>query len=81
MGHRLQWGKPDRLSLLKSQVPEEESVSDEELAKVEEKPAYFTADIPRKFISIILNDWPYSGMMNVFLQTIQSNHTLSASRR
>ena len=60
VNHRLQWGKPDRLSLLQSQI-QDDPVDDEELSKDEKPPAYFTADMPRKFISIILNDWPYSG--------------------
>lgn len=60
INHRLQWGKPDRLSLLQSQI-QEDIVEDAEAGQAESPPAYFTANMPRKFISIILNDWPYSG--------------------
>lgn len=76
MNFRLQWGKHDNLSLLPSALnagePEPEAVPvtdhavDPHIRKVlpalpENAPRYFTADTPSEYISIIQNDWPYSG--------------------
>ena len=75
--HRLQGGKPDSLSLLPSRlvnstsngnvVPRSAALPDgnmkSELPPIPENaPTYFTADTPSELISIIMNDWPYSGM-------------------
>lgn len=76
MNFRLQWGKCDNLSLLPSALdtgePEPEAVPvtdhtvDPHIRKVlpalpENAPRYFTVDTPSEYISIIQNDWPYSG--------------------
>ncbi|ESK95238.1 hypothetical protein Moror_3996 [Moniliophthora roreri MCA 2997] len=53
--HRLQWGKPDTISVLLS--AHREGVSEDSEVPA---PQYFTRDIPSKYISIIQNDWPYS---------------------
>lgn len=77
---RLQWGKPDTKSLLRSSLDELALIDHQdphvtaddaapETASAEYKlpaipadhPNYFTADISPELISIILNDWPYSG--------------------
>ncbi|KIP09689.1 hypothetical protein PHLGIDRAFT_502877 [Phlebiopsis gigantea 11061_1 CR5-6] len=68
--YRLQWGQPDRLSLLASSLdgltaPQDNSNATgtqqvPEPATPPQAPQYFTADIPRELISIIMNDWPYS---------------------
>ncbi|KAH7914256.1 hypothetical protein BJ138DRAFT_434967 [Hygrophoropsis aurantiaca] len=74
INHRLQWGKPDTLSLLASALhdrypvqPDDPSVTksqDTQLLPPLPKgvPEYFTADISptSELISIIQNDWPYS---------------------
>lgn len=76
MNFRLQWGKRDNHSLLPSALntgePEPEAVPvtdhtvDPRIRKIlpplpENAPRYFTADTPSEYISIIQNDWPYSG--------------------
>ncbi|KAH9948866.1 hypothetical protein B0H21DRAFT_689339 [Amylocystis lapponica] len=70
--HRLQWGKPDALSLLRSVLdgPAASVISNistdgprrpGELPPIPDNaPSYFTADTPPELISIIMNDWPYS---------------------
>jgi hypothetical protein len=58
--HRLQWGKPDTLSLLPS-VLDVSAALPPPAAPGAPPPAYFTADTPAELISIIQNDWPYSG--------------------
>lgn len=58
--YRLQWGQPDKLSLLKSVIVDEEPenlCNGSEIGELE----YLKADSPRILISIIQNDWPYSG--------------------
>ncbi|KAG8214439.1 hypothetical protein J3R82DRAFT_9462 [Butyriboletus roseoflavus] len=61
--HRLQWGKPDTLSLLTSTLDDPSIAAtnngDPELYPT---PEYFEADIPfnSDLICIIQNDWPYS---------------------
>ncbi|KAK0439890.1 hypothetical protein EV421DRAFT_1712963 [Armillaria borealis] len=73
LNFRLQWGKPDTLSLLTSALDDMDLVrnhinpldADTVVAKdlpplPEDAPPYFTADIPPEYISIIQNDWPYS---------------------
>ena len=62
--YRLRWGQPDRLSMLKpyrGSVGEIPIIEDPHLLPI---PAvdYFRADTPPHLISIIVNDWPYSGM-------------------
>ncbi|KAJ7723321.1 hypothetical protein B0H14DRAFT_3005801 [Mycena olivaceomarginata] len=75
MNFRLQWGKPDTLSLLGSAVhdagmstpPVFETIPAEDLSVPRElpplpadAPAYFSESTPPEYISIIQNDWPYS---------------------
>ncbi|KAJ6585328.1 hypothetical protein B0H19DRAFT_418886 [Mycena capillaripes] len=75
MNYRLQWGRPDTLSLLGSAIqdtgmstpPVFESIPTEALADPRElpplpadAPEYFSESTPPQFISIIQNDWPYS---------------------
>lgn len=68
--YRLQWGQPDRLSLLPSMLDvaggshtvASLTTNPPKLPpKPVDAPPYFTADTPPEFISIIMNDWPYSG--------------------
>ncbi|KAG2133737.1 hypothetical protein DEU56DRAFT_810404 [Suillus clintonianus] len=85
INHRLQWGKPDTLSLLPSalnndtrfkDVPISPSKSDRPLpALPPDAPEYFKADMPfdSELISIIQNDWPYP-------VPIEIEHTLIWSR-
>jgi hypothetical protein len=71
VNHRLQWGKPDTQSVLRSEL--DDVIPD--VAPTVRTPAftqtdevdlkgkeYFTADSQKDLISIIQNDWPYSGM-------------------
>jgi hypothetical protein len=71
--YRLQWGKADTISKLPSRLsPPAAEKDDVGTGKVpllasglppippDTKP-YFTADIPLQLVSIIMNDWPYSG--------------------
>ncbi|KAJ7367310.1 hypothetical protein DFH08DRAFT_680409 [Mycena albidolilacea] len=75
MNFRLQWGKPDTLSLLGSAVhdagmstpPVFETIPAEDLSVPRElpplpadAPAYFSESTLPEYISIIQNDWPYS---------------------
>ena len=69
--YRLQWGQPDRRSLLLSSLegltaPHDDSNATETYGVLEptvplSAPRYFMANISPELISIILNDWPYSG--------------------
>ncbi|KAI5117003.1 hypothetical protein M0805_002671 [Coniferiporia weirii] len=62
--YRLQWGKPDRLSLLQSELEEHAppcAPRDEGLKPCFEQTDYFTSKTPAELISVIRNDWPYSG--------------------
>jgi hypothetical protein len=78
--YRLQWGKPDTLSLLQSSLDQpvyKDVVSNGDTKKsslikfpankpvipvvATHYPTHFTADTPAELISIIQNDWPYSG--------------------
>lgn len=61
--YRLRWGQPDRLSVLrqyKGSIDEIPIVDDLDSLPI---PAvdYFRADTPPHLISVIVNDWPYSG--------------------
>jgi len=61
--YRLRWGQPDRLSVLrpyKGSIDEIPIIDDPDSLPV---PAvdYFRADTPPHLISVIVNDWPYSG--------------------
>jgi len=61
--YRLRWGQPDRLSVLKpykGSIDEIPIIDDPNTLPI---PAvdYFRADTPPHLISIIVNDWPYSG--------------------
>ncbi|KAJ7643862.1 hypothetical protein FB45DRAFT_735602 [Roridomyces roridus] len=76
LNYRLQWGKPDTLSLLGSAVHDEgmstppilEGLSSNADLTVprklpplpEDAPAYFSESTPPQYLSIIQNDWPYS---------------------
>jgi hypothetical protein len=60
--HRLRWGQPDRLSILKpfkgiDEIPMLDDSDSLPIPSVD----YFRADTPSLLISIITNDWPYSG--------------------
>jgi hypothetical protein len=73
--YRLQWGKADTLSKLPSRLSppvvtaEKGDIGSGKVSVLasglppippDTKP-YFTADIPLQLVSIIRNDWPYSG--------------------
>ncbi|KAJ7078669.1 hypothetical protein C8R44DRAFT_723067 [Mycena epipterygia] len=75
MNFRLQWGKPDTLSLLGSAIqdkgmstpPVMEQLSADDLTVPRDlpplpadAPPYFSESTPPQYISIIQNDWPYS---------------------
>jgi hypothetical protein len=68
VNHRLQWGKPDTQSVLRSELdgvisPTVGTPAFTQTDEVDLKgKEYFTADSPKELISIIQNDWPYSGM-------------------
>lgn len=66
LNYRLQWGKPDRLSLLPSKLDCVETEA-EPLPEDAPLPDYFTADIHPSLVSIIQNDWPYSGVFRPLL--------------
>jgi len=67
--YRLQWGKPDKLSLLKSAIVDDdiETLKDTNSLPSGDSDAtqYFKADSPRILISIIQNDWPYSVPLDI----------------
>jgi hypothetical protein len=63
--YRLQWGKPDTLTLWPSILDlvidnAPGTVRPDASESSAEVPPYFTADTPARYISIIQNDWPYS---------------------
>ncbi|KAF8195406.1 hypothetical protein BJ912DRAFT_875993 [Pholiota molesta] len=63
--HRLRWGEPDTLSLLKSSLEVDPlfpviSPSVAGAKPSQDPPAYFSCETPSQYISIIQNDWPYS---------------------
>lgn len=59
--YRLRWGQPDTLSVLKSTLIEPKWPAESTTTNGgAQAPPYFTADTPKEYISIILNDWPYS---------------------
>jgi hypothetical protein len=62
VGRRLQWGRPDRLSVLTSglTIPDEYYELTPEQQQEQDPPEYFTAEISPRWVSIITNDWPYS---------------------
>ncbi|KAH7885450.1 hypothetical protein F5I97DRAFT_1810268 [Phlebopus sp. FC_14] len=62
LSYRLQWGKPDTLSLLPSSLSVFEHADQGSESISSETPEYFEADIPYNsdLICIIQNDWPYS---------------------
>ncbi|KIY71239.1 hypothetical protein CYLTODRAFT_346384 [Cylindrobasidium torrendii FP15055 ss-10] len=71
VNYRLQWGKPDALSLLPSALSTlppltsppvlPDSIEPVALPPLPaDAPPYFTASTPPDYISIIQNDWPYS---------------------
>ena len=74
MNHRLQWGRPDRLAILPSARDEcrvdggyENGEANADTKEIEvptpiiSTHSYFTANMPSELISVIRNDWPYSG--------------------
>ena len=71
LNHRLQWGRPDTLSLLTSTVVDSKfaSPSEFEVAGDADPPPYFTWETPAKYVSVIQNDWPYSGTVLDLLPT------------
>jgi hypothetical protein len=72
---RLQWGKADTLAKLPSRLSppvvtaEKDDVGTGKVTLLAsglppippDTKSYFTADIPLQLVSIIMNDWPYSG--------------------
>lgn len=70
----MRWGQPDSLSLLKSDLVHNstaephwhESLSHRDITIPISSviPPYFSWETPSQFISIIENDWPYSGIYN-----------------
>ncbi|KAJ3814049.1 hypothetical protein F5876DRAFT_86690 [Lentinula aff. lateritia] len=58
LNHRLQWGKPDTLSVLPSAFRDEPD-NPTRGSDANVPPPYFTSDTPDKYVSIIQNDWPY----------------------
>ena len=70
LSYRLQWGKHDTLSKLSSRLGPPAPHSHTKSARHEPTlpsvpegaPNYFTADINPELISILQNDWPYSGV-------------------
>jgi len=71
--YRLQWGRTDSLSKLRSRLniptetngPPQSHLSTSTPTVPPGAPTYFTADISPKLISIIQNDWPYSIPMKI----------------
>lgn len=61
--YRLQWGKPDALSLLHPLLENRPTPNDPAHSAVHAPDIhpYFTVDTPEELISIVRNDWPYSG--------------------
>jgi hypothetical protein len=60
--HRLRFGEPDTLSVLRSALddaPEAAYVGTDAAPSADVE--WFTSDTPRALVSIIQNDWPYSG--------------------
>ena len=74
VNHRLQWGKPDTLSLIPSALHESKDIH---ANNAQIAPAYFQADIPfySDLICIIQNDWPYSGIYHAFFFAIGPCHS------
>lgn len=74
MNYRLQWGKRDTLSLLTSALDVDEpelplpNGNNKNLSPpiCIDAPKYFTHNAPREYLSIIQNDWPYSGTPSAF---------------
>ena len=70
--YRLRWGQPDRLSVLKpykGRIDEISILSDPDSLSIPTAD-YFRADTPPHLISVIVNDWPYSGRSGLFRQLI-----------
>jgi hypothetical protein len=69
--HRLRWGQPDTSSVLKSGLHYNTGSTTEPSKSVSRPditipissviPPYFSWETPSQFISIVQNDWPYSG--------------------
>ncbi len=79
--YRLRWGKADTLSKLPSRLSQPVIIAEKDdigtgnvpllasglpLIPPDTKP-YFTAGIPLQLVSIITNDWPYSGRYTCLL--------------
>ncbi|KAI6014804.1 hypothetical protein BKA83DRAFT_645815 [Pisolithus microcarpus] len=75
LDYRLQWGKPDTLSVLPSELEEPEATAPNGSQASNDVPQYFTADMPfnSDLICIMQNDWPYS-------VPIEIEHTVIWSR-
>ena len=80
LNHRLQWGKPDTLSLLTSAL-DDWSVATTENGERElyPTPEYFKADIPfnSELICIRQNDWPYSGTVAPWMYGSPNSRSLT----
>jgi len=65
--YRLQWGKPDTLSLLKSAIVDNDANNLNDGASYQKSgdSEYFKSDTPPSLISIIQNDWPYSVPLDI----------------
>ncbi|KAG7088125.1 hypothetical protein E1B28_012150 [Marasmius oreades] len=64
--YRLQWGKPDTLTLLPSTLkPKDSETNPNTPTNSLPPPQYFTRDVPPEYVSIIQNDWPYSVPVSV----------------
>jgi hypothetical protein len=66
--YRLRWGQPDRLSVLKPYKGNIDDISilDDPDSLPIPTVDYFRVDTPPHLISIIVNDWPYSGTGGLF---------------
>ncbi|PFH49948.1 hypothetical protein AMATHDRAFT_4425 [Amanita thiersii Skay4041] len=65
LNHRLQWGRPDTLSILSPSHNLAKNFENGPSRKglptlPADAPRYFTADVPPEYLSVIVNDWPYS---------------------
>jgi len=79
--YRLRWGQPDRLSVLKpyeGSIYETSVLGDPDLLPIPTVD-YFRADTPPHLISIIVNDWPYSGTSGCFTRGIPTDFPHSSA--
>ncbi|KAF8867621.1 hypothetical protein BD779DRAFT_1606266 [Infundibulicybe gibba] len=92
LNFRLQWGKADNLSLLTSELDTSadglrechedtrpKPIIQETLPPMPaDAPPYFTSSTPSEYISIIQNDWPYSGCRPEIEHTLVWTRSVSA---